>query len=132
MFIYQKNPTALTKNCATICINAEIRNIIQNWRKENKLPIDYVIPTLYVYFKEPIIKTALIEGKTSAQDETHLFELCQVSNVIVMTPNYEDTYTDDFYCWSPNGGTVGHGNVLDDKQKVIKNAIEKKAFDEWI
>ena len=69
-------------NCVTAMIGAEVRNAIQNWRKANKLPLDFHVPTLYVYYTKEIMKTALIEGVTEASPKTpHLFELCLVDNV---------------------------------------------------
>lgn len=130
MFIYKTRDTLFTNNLALCAVNAEIRNVIQNWRKENELPIDYKVPTLYVYFKEPIIKSALIDGRTHAIDNTHLFKLCQIENVeFKELINGGDKF--DFYCWSPLGGTIGHGNVLNDTKNVIKTAIENKYYDEW-
>ena len=110
-------------NCITAMIGAEIRNAIQNWRKENKLPMDFRIPTLYVYFKEEIIKTALIEGITDANPKNpHLFELCLVDNVELVNPNDELNISKaaserwanflnfnkhNLIFWSPLGGSIG-------------------------
>lgn len=136
MFIYNKNPEF---NPATISIAAEVRNVIQNWRKENSLPIDFHVPTLYVWFKEPIIKSALVEGRCEATSHIHVFEICQVDKVEFVEPfGFDEISNYDFVCWSPLGGTIGKGNVLADVkckikggQNLIKTAIEKKAYNEW-
>lgn len=132
MFIYNKNPEF---NVATVTIAAEVRNIIQNWRKANKLPIDYRVPTLYVWFNEPIIKSALIEGRCEACNDTHVFEICQVDKVEMQMPPEDfkelDNHDYDFICWSPLGGSVGFGDVLDDSKNSIKYAIEHKHYDQW-
>ena len=43
-------------NCVTAMIGAEVRNAIQNWRKANKLPLDFRVPTLCVYYTKEIMK----------------------------------------------------------------------------
>ena len=53
LFVYNSKKEV---NCMTAMLGAEIRNAIQNWRKENKLPIDFRVPTLYVYYTNEIIK----------------------------------------------------------------------------
>ena len=76
LYIYRKNKEM---NCVTAMIGAEVRNAIQNWRKANKLPLDFRVPTLCVYYTKEIMKTALIEGITDANpNNPHLFELCLV------------------------------------------------------
>ena len=138
MFIYNHKDN-IKFNVATITIAAEIRNLIQNWCKENKLPIDFRVPCLKVYFTEPIIKTAMIEGITEAQTDKHLFEACQVNSVefekpMLETgnPKYEPLCKKwDIVFWSPLGGTIGYGNVLDDALGVCKYAIEHKAYNEY-
>lgn len=127
MYIYNKKPEF---NVATVTIAAEVRNVIQNWRKVNKLPIDYKVSTLYVWFKEPIIKTALIEGRCEACNDIHVFEICQVDKVEFKTPP-EEFQKYDFVCWSPLGGSIGFGDVLDDSKNIIKYAIEHKYYNQW-
>lgn len=140
MFIYNKNEPEF--NTVTITIASEIRNVIQNWRKENKLPISYNVPTLYVYYKEPIVKSAMVEGRCEAQFNSHLFEICQVDKVIYKEPDDDDVKSlvdgYDFICWSPLGGTIGKGNVLKETpckigslNTSIKEAIEKHYYNEW-
>ena len=142
-------------NCITAMIGAEIRNAIQNWRKENKLPMDFRIPTLYVYFKEEIIKTALIEGITDANPKNpHLFELCLVDNVKYINPLEEMPIVDtrnkrwhnilngiqlkdyDLIFWSPLGGSIGVCDCLKGNtpniQKEVDVAIEKEYYNKYL
>ena len=128
--IYSSKPLS---DITEITVCAEIRHVIQSWRKENNLPIDFVIPTLYVYYTNPIIKTALIEGVCEANNKDHLFKLCQVDKVIFKTPegvtqdpHHYNSY--DFFCWSPMGGTIGYGNVIKDNPKDITDSVCKKLF----
>ena len=108
----------------TVC--AEIRHVIQNWRKENKLPIDYVIPTLYVNFKEPVIKSAIIMGKSDMTGD-HVCKLCQISKVLFCADVPAGVPAEqDFYCWSPLGGTVGYGNVVSCNEKDLIKCINNK------
>lgn len=121
-------------NCFTAMLGAEIRNAIQNWRKENKLPIDFRIPTLYVYYKDEIIKTVLIEGITDTFTKQHLFELCLVDkvefhNIIQLGHEY------DLVFWSPLGGTIGHCDCLHGNtqniQKELDVVIEKQYYNKY-
>jgi hypothetical protein len=149
IFVYSSKKNV---NCITAMIGAEIRNAIQNWRKENKLPMDFRIPTLYVYFKEEIIKTALIEGITDANPKNpHLFELCLVDNVEFVNPNDELNISKsaserwanflnfnkhDLIFWSPLGGSIGVCDCLKGNtpniQKEVDVAIEKEYYNKYV
>lgn len=125
-------------NCMTAMLGAEIRNAIQNWRKENKLPIDFHVPTLYVYYTNEIIKTALIEGVTDANTKNpHLFELCLVDKVEYIKPIfYLDLDKHDLIFWSPLGGTVGVCDCLKGNapniQKELDITIDKEYYNHYI
>lgn len=152
LYIYSKNKEM---NCVTAMLGAEIRNAIQNWRKENKLPLDFHVPTLYVYYTKEIIKTALIEGHTDANpNNPHLFELCLVDNVKYINPLEEMPTVDtrnkmwhnilngiqlkdyDLIFWSPLGGTVGVCDCLKGNatniQKELDITIEKGYFNHYV
>lgn len=142
LFVYNSKKEV---NCMTAMLGAEIRNAIQNWRKENKLPIDYRVPTLYVYYTNEIIKTTLIEGITDANpNNPHLFELCLVDKVEWVNPREElhisasaaERWKDyinfdkhDLIFWSPLGGTIGYCDCLKGNapniQKELDITIEK-------
>lgn len=138
--LYWKNPDF---NPATITVAAELRNLIQTWRKENKLPIDFRVPTLNIWYKDEIITAAIREGRTEARDKTHLCELCQVDRLV----RYDDCevmlrlngckFDIDFVnkydvmVWSDLGGTVKCGNILDDSQKLVKTASEKRYYERY-
>ena len=127
-------------NCITAMIGAEIRNAIQNWRKENKLPIDFRIPTLRVYYRDEIIKTALIEGVTDANPKNqHLFELCLIDNVEFVYPrdelgfsqtqechwkNFLEFDKHDLIFWSPLGGTIGVCDCLKGNSPNIQKEVD--------
>ena len=137
-------------HCVTAMLGAEIRNAIQNWRKENKLPIDFRVPTLYVYYRNEIIKTTLIEGITDANPKNpHLFELCLVDKVEFVYPrdelgfsqtqechwkNFLEFDEHDLIFWSPLGGTIGvcdclkgnSSNIQKEVDAVIKNEYYNK------
>jgi len=125
-------------NCMTAMLGAEIRNAIQNWRKENKLPIDFHVPTLYVYYTKEIIKTTLIEGVTDANTKNpHLFELCLVDNVEYIKPSFDlDLDKHDLIFWSPLGGTVGKCDCLKGNapniQKELDITIDKEYYNHYI
>lgn len=139
-------------NCMTAMLGAEIRNSIQNWRKENKLPIDFHVPTLYVYYTNEIIKTTLIEGVTDANPKNpHLFELCLVDKVEFVRPRYElgfsktqeerwknflDFDKHDLLFWSPLGGSIGYCDCLKGNapniQKELDNTIKKQYFNHYV
>jgi hypothetical protein len=149
LFVYNSKKEV---NCMTAMLGAEIRNAIQNWRKENKLPMDFRIPTLYVYFKEEIIKTALIEGITDANPKNpHLFELCLVDNVEFVNPNDElhisksaserwanflNFNKHNLIFWSPLGGTIGYCDCLKGNapniQKELDITIKKGYFNHYV
>lgn len=149
LYIYRKNKEM---NCVTAMIGAEVRNAIQNWRKSNKLPLDFHVPTLCVYYTKEIMKTALIEGVTDANPKNqHLFELCLVDNVEFVYPRYELCYSKaqgdrwkdfldfdkhDLIFWSPLGGTVGVCDCLSGNapviQKKVDEAISKNYFNLYV
>jgi hypothetical protein len=114
--------------------------------------MDFRIPTLYVYFKEEIIKTALIEGITDANPKNpHLFELCLVDNVEFVNPNDELNISKsaserwanflnfnkhDLIFWSPLGGSIGVCDCLKGNtpniQKEVDVAIEKEYYNKYV
>ena len=139
----------------TAMLGAEIRNAIQNWRKENKLPLDFHVPTLYVYYTKEIIKTTLIEGTTDANtNNPHLFELCLIDNVKYIHPLEEVQFIDtrnrrwhnilngiqlkdyDLIFWSPLGGTIGVCDCLKGNapniQKELDITIKKGYFNHYV
>lgn len=149
LYVYKPNKEL---NCDTAMIGAEVRNAIQNWRKENKLPMDFHIPTLYVYYTKEIVKTALIEGVTDANPKNpHLFELCLVDKVEFVYPRdelgfsktQEDRWKDflnfdkhDLIFWSPLGGSIGVCDCLKGNatniQKELDITIKKGYFSHYI
>ena len=133
VYLYRKNKEM---NCVTAMIGAEVRNAIQNWRKVNKLPLDFRVPTLCVYYTKEIMKTALIEGVTEASPKTpHLFELCLVDNVEFVSPK-DDFDKHDLIFWSPLGGTIGVCDCLKGNapviQKQVDEAISKNYFNLYV
>ena len=136
----------------TAMLGAEIRNAIQNWRKENKLPIDFRVPTLYIYCTQEIIQTTLIEGITDANpNNPHLFELCLVDKVEWVNPREElnisasaaERWKDfinfdkhDLIFWSPLGGSIGYCDCLKGNapniQKELDNTIKKQYFNHYV
>lgn len=149
LYIYRKNKEM---NCVTAMIGAEVRNAIQNWRKANKLPLDFRVPTLCVYYTKEIMKTALIEGITDANpNNPHLFELCLVDNVEFVNPinelgiskSQEERWKDflnfdkhDLIFWSPLGGSIGVCDCLSGNasviQKQVDEAISKNYFNLYV
>ena len=149
LYIYRKNKEM---NCVTAMIGAEIRNAIQNWRKVNKLPLDFRVPTLCVYYTKEIMKTALIEGITDANPKNpHLFELCLVDNVEFVNPRDELSFSKtqeerwkdfldfdkhDLLFWSPLGGSIGVCDCLSGNssviQKQVDEAISKNYFNLYV
>lgn len=149
LYIYRKNKEM---NCVTAMIGAEVRNSIQNWRKVNKLPLDFRVPTLCVYYTKEIMKTALIEGITDANpNNPHLFELCLVDNVEFVNPRNElgiskshevrwkeflDFDKHDLIFWSPLGGSIGVCDCLSGNasniQKQVDEAISKNYFNLYV
>lgn len=139
-------------NCMTAMLGAEIRNAIQNWRKENKLPIDFHIPTLHVYTTKEIIQTTLIEGITDANpNNPHLFELCLVDKVVWVNPceelnisasaaerwkNFINFDQHDLIFWSPLGGSIGYCDCLKGNapniQKELDITIKKQYFNHYV
>ena len=138
LYIYRKNKEM---NCVTAMIGAEVRNAIQNWRKANKLPLDFQVPTLCVYYTKEIMKTALIEGITDANpNNPHLFELCLVDNVEFINPRNElgfskaqterwkdflDYEKHDLIFWSPLGGSIGVCDCIQGNAKIIQDQVDE-------
>ena len=153
VYIYN-NEKKKNHSVVTAMIGSEIRAAIQNWRKENKLPIDFRIPTLYMYFTKPIIKTAVVEGVTDVGTANHLFETCLIDKVEFMNPLDEVQMVDtrnprwnnildglqlkdyDVIFWSPLGGTIGFANPTKDNVKIIQKevdtAVEKEYYNHYI
>lgn len=135
VYIYN-NEKKKNHSVVTAMIGSEIRAAIQNWRKENKLPIDFRIPTLYMYFTKPIIKTAVVEGITDVGTSNHLFETCLIDKVEFMEPDEGISREHDVIFWSPLGGTIGFANPTKDNVKIIQKevdiAVEKEYYNHYI
>lgn len=153
VYVYNSEIRNIDTNI-TAMIGSEIRAAIQNWRKENKLPIDFRIPTLYVYFTKDIIKTSLVEGFTDVGTKVHLFETCLVDKVVFMDPREEVTTVDttkprwnkifngvqlvdhDLIFWSPLGGSIGFANPTkgnaDNIQKEVDISIKENLYNHYI
>lgn len=153
VYVYNSEIRNIDTNI-TAMIGSEIRAAIQNWRKENKLPIDFRIPTLYVYFTKDIIKTALVEGFTDVGTKVHLFETCLVDKVVFMDPREEVATVDttksrwnkilngvqlvdhDIIFWSPLGGSIGFANPTkgnaDNIQKEVDISIKENLYNHYI
>lgn len=153
VYVYNNEIRSIDTNI-TAMIGSEIRAAIQNWRKENKLPIDFRIPTLYVYFTKDIIKTTLVEGFTDVGTKVHLFETCLVDKVVFMDPREEVATVDttkprwnkilngvqlvdhDLIFWSPLGGSIGFANPTkgnaDNIQKEVDISIKENLYNHYI
>lgn len=153
VYVYNSEIRNIDTNI-TAMIGSEIRAAIQNWRKENKLPIDFRIPTLYVYFTKDIIKTALVEGFTDVGTKVHLFETCLVDKVMFIDPREEVATLDttkprwnkilngvqlvdhDIIFWSPLGGSIGFANPTkgnaDNIQKEVDISIKENLYNHYI
>ena len=153
VYVYNNEIRSIDTNI-TAMIGSEIRAAIQNWRKENKLPIDFRIPTLYVYFTKDIIKTSLVEGFTDVGTKVHLFETCLVDKVVFMDPREEVVTVDttkprwnkilngiqlvdhDLIFWSPLGGSIGFANPTkgnaDNIQKEVDISIKENLYNHYI
>lgn len=153
VYVYNNEIRSIDTNI-TAMIGSEIRAAIQNWRKENKLPIDFRIPTLYVYFTKDIIKTSLVEGFTDVGTKVHLFETCLVDKVVFMDPREEVATVDttksrwnkilngiqlvdhDLIFWSPLGGSIGFANPTkgnaDNIQKEVDISIKENLYNHYI
>ena len=135
VYIYN-NEKKKNHSVVTAMIGSEIRTAIQNWRKENKLPIDFRIPTLYMYFTKSIIKTAVVEGVTDVGTSNHLFETCLIDKVEFMEPDECISRKHDVIFWSPLGGTIGFANPTKDNVKIIQKeidiAVEKEYYNHYI
>ena len=120
-------------------IGAEVRALIQNWRKANGLTIDQHIPTLKFYFSDPIFKTVFREGLSAVGEKKHFLELCLVNCAEFAEPPFEIRELckdDDIIFWSPLGGTVGHGKVLSGNtknlQKELDEVIKKHLYNDYL
>ena len=120
-------------------IGAEVRALIQNWRKANGLTIDQHIPTLKFYFNDPIFKTVFREGLSAVGEKKHFLELCLVDCAEFDEPPFEIRELckdDDIIFWSPLGGTVGHGKVLSGNtknlQKELDEVIKKHLYNDYL
>lgn len=135
VYIYN-NEKKKNHSVVTAMIGSEIRAAIQNWRKENKLPINFRIPTLYMYFTKPIIKTAVVEGVTDIGTTNHLFETCLIDKVEFMEPDKDISRDNDIIFWSPLGGSIGFANPTKDNVKIIQKevdaTIEKEYYNHYI
>ena len=109
-------------------IGAEIRALIQNWRKANGLTIDQHIPNLKFYFEDPIFITVFREGLSAVGEKKHFLELCLVDCAEFAEPPFaikELCKDDDIIFWSPLGGTVGHGKVLSGNTKNLQKELDE-------
>ena len=109
-------------------IGAEVRALIQNWRKANGLTIDQHIPILKFYFNDPIFKTVFREGLSAVGEKKHFLELCLVDCAEFAEPPFEIKELckdDDIIFWSPLGGTVGHGKVLSGNTKNLQKELDE-------
>ena len=109
-------------------IGAEVRALIQNWRKANGLTIDQHIPNLKFYFEDPIFITVFREGLSAVGEKKHFLELCLVDCAEFDEPPFEIRELckdDDIIFWSPLGGTVGHGKVLSGNTKNLQKEIDE-------
>ena len=109
-------------------IGAEVRALIQNWRKANGLTIDQHIPNLKFYFEDPIFITVFREGLSAVGEKKHFLELCLVDCAEFAEPPFEIRELckdDDIIFWSPLGGTVGHGKVLTGNTKNLQKEIDE-------
>lgn len=120
-------------------IGAEVRALIQNWRKANGLTIDQHIPTLKFYFNDPIFKTVFRDGLSAVGEKKHFLELCLVDCAEFDEPPFEIRELckdDDIIFWSPLGGTVGHGKVLSGNtknlQKELDEVIKKHLYNDYL
>ena len=141
MLIY-RNKEKLHKDLEALIpemLGAEVRALIQNWRKANKLSIDQRIPTLKFYWTNPIFKTVFIEGLSGVGENKHFLDLCLVDRAEFEKPT-EDILDlckdDDILFWSPLGGTIGHGKILSGNtpniQKELDAVLTGKYYNEYI
>ena len=141
MLIY-RNKEKLHKDLEALIpemLGAEVRALIQNWRKANKLSIDQRIPTLKFYWTNPIFKTVFIEGLSGVGENKHFLDLCLVDRAEFEKPT-EDILDlckdDDILFWSPLGGTIGHGKILSGNtpniQKELDAVLTRKYYNEYI
>lgn len=141
MLIY-KNKEKLHKDLEALIpemLGAEVRALIQNWRKANKLSIDQRIPTLKFYWTNPIFKTVFIEGLSGVGENKHFLDLCLVDRAEFEKPAehiLDLCKDDDILFWSPLGGTIGHGKILSGNtsniQKELDAVLTGKYYNEYI
>ena len=135
LYVYNSEKNK-NRSVITAMIASEIRAAIQNWRKANRLPIDFRIPTLNVYFEDDIIKTALIEGITDVGTKVHLFETCLVDKVEFVDPPPDGLEKHDLIFWSPLGGTYGYSDCLHGNtpniQKELDTCIKDGLYNHYV
>ena len=81
--VLYKNKDVLHKSIESLIpemIGAELRALIQNWRKANGFAIDQHIPVLKFWFANPIFKTVFIEGLSGVGENKHFLDLCLVDS----------------------------------------------------
>ena len=128
--VLYKNKDVLHKSIESLIpemIGAELRALIQNWRKANGFAIDQHIPVLKFWFANPIFKTVFVEGLSGVGENKHFLDLCLVDSAEYEMPDAEvmSLYSnDDIIFWSPLGGTVGHGSPLHGNTKNIQKEID--------
>lgn len=141
MLIY-RNKEKLHKDLEALIpemLGAEIRALIQNWRKANKFSIDQRIPTLKFYWTNPVFKTVFIEGLSGVGENKHFLDLCLVDKAEFEKPSeiiLDLCKDDDILFWSPLGGTIGHGKILSGNtpniQKELDAVLNRKYYNEYI
>lgn len=128
--VLYKNKDVLHKSIESLIpemIGAELRALIQNWRKANGFAIDQHIPVLKFWFANPIFKPVFVEGLSGVGENKHFLDLCLVDSAEYEMPDAEvmSLYSnDDIIFWSPLGGTVGHGSPLHGNTKNIQKEID--------
>lgn len=128
--VLYKNKDVLHKSIESLIpemIGAELRALIQNWRKANGFAIDQHIPVLKFWFVNPIFKTVFVEGLSGVGENKHFLDLCLVdcaeyetpsADIMSLTSNY------DIVFWSPMGGTVGYGSPLHGNSPNIQKELD--------
>ena len=120
MLIY-RNKEKLHKDLEALIpemLGAEIRALIQNWRKANKFSI---------------------EGLSGVGENKHFLDLCLVDKAEFEKPSekiLDLCKDDDILFWSPLGGTIGHGKILSGNtpniQKELDAVLNRKYYNEYI
>ena len=125
-----KNKDVLHKSIESLIpemIGAELRALIQNWRKANGFAIDQHIPVLKFWFANPIFKTVFVEGLSGVGENKHFLDLCLVDSAEYEMPKADImslTSKYDIVFWSPMGGTVGYGSPLHGNSKNIQKELD--------